>query len=330
MKIFKFLRFIHFIFILLWPTLCFSTELIKKEMLSGSFSREYFVHVPSNYRKDLAAPVVLVFHGGGGNARQIAKFSGFNDLSEKHGFLVIYPQAIDKHWNDGRESEKFQEHDAKINDVAWIEELIGELKRTYPVDKKRMYATEISNGGIFSQRLAIELGQYFGAIASLTAQIAKPLAEAKPKNPMSVLIINGTNDPFVPYKGGNVTPRLFPRLSTMMKQPSRGKVISTDATIEFWLRNNEIGTTGKIAKLPDIDKTDGATVEQTEWTNKNSGVSVMLYKIIGGGHTWPGARQYLPVRTVGQTCQDINASEKIWEFFLKHPKNGLQKEMGSK
>lgn len=175
MKIFKFLRFIHFIFILLWPTLCFSTELIKKEMLSGSFSREYFVHVPSSYRKDLAVPIVFVFHGAGGNARQIAQFSGFNDLSEKHGFLAIYPQAIDKHWDDGRESQKFQEHDAKINDVAWIEELIAELKRTYSVDKKRMYATGISNGGIFSQRLAIELGHHFAAVASLTAQIARPL-----------------------------------------------------------------------------------------------------------------------------------------------------------
>jgi len=144
-------------------------------MPSGNFNREYFVHIPSTYRNDQAIPIVFMFHGGGGNAEQIATFSGFNTLSEKHEFLAIYPQAMDKHWNDGRESEKFQEHDAKINDVAWIEELIAELKRTYSVDKKRMYATGISNGGIFSQRLAIELGHHFAAVASLTAQIARPL-----------------------------------------------------------------------------------------------------------------------------------------------------------
>lgn len=289
-------------------------------MRSGNFNREYFVHVPSSYRNDLAAPVVLVFHGGGGNAGQIAKFSDFNKLSEENGFLVIYPEAIDKHWNDGRESEKFRDHDAKVSDVAWIKELIGKLQNNYSIDKKRIYATGISNGGIFSQRLAIELGQDFAAVASLAAQIAEPLALAKPKNPISILIMNGTKDPFVPYMGGDVTPRLFPRLNKMMKLPSRGKVISTDATIRFWLLHNTIDATGLVTRLQDLDTTDGSTVERTEWAQTKTGVSVVLYKIIDGGHTWPGGKQYLPIRTVGQTNQDIHASEKIWEFFSQHPK----------
>ena len=257
----KILHFAPVVLLLIEPSVCFSSGLIGKEMPSGNFNREYFVHIPSTYRNNQAVPVVIVFHGGGGNAKQIATFSGFNKLSEKHGFLAIYPQAIDKHWNDGRESEKFREHDAKVNDVARIEELIAELKRTYSVDKKRMYATGISNGGIFSQRLAIELGQHFAAITTLTAQIAEPLAEAKSKNPMSVLIINGTKDPLVPYAGGEVTPHLFPQLGKLLKKPVRGRVISTDDTIEFWIRNNGIGSTGRVAKIPDIDKTDRSTVE---------------------------------------------------------------------
>ena len=163
--------------------------------------------------------MVLVFHGGGGNAKQIAKLSGFNKISEEKGFLVLYPEAIDKHWNDGRESARFREHDEKVNDVAWIDALITELKTTYSVDNKRIYAMGISNGGIFSQRLAIELGQHFAAIASLTAQIAEPLAQAPPPNPISVLIMNGTKDPFVPYEGGEVTPTLFPPFSKILKKP---------------------------------------------------------------------------------------------------------------
>ena len=320
MKISQSLQFIPLIFLLLFPNISFSSELIRKETRSGNFNREYFIHVPSTYRKDLAAAVVLVFHGGGGNAQQIATFSGFNTLSEENGFLAIYPQAIDKHWNDGRESEKFREHDKKVNDVAWIDALITELKTTYSVDNKRIYAVGISNGGIFSQRLAIELSHHFAAVASLTAQIAEPLVGAQPTNPISVLIMNGTMDPFVPYEGGEVTPTLFPKFSEMLRKPSRGKVISTDATIEFWLRHNAIETTGHLIKFPDHDTTDGSTVEQTEWLNKFIGVSVMLYRIIGGGHTWPGARQYLLVRTVGTTNQDIKGSEEIWEFFSNHPK----------
>jgi len=227
----------------------------------------------------------LVFHGGGGNAEQIAKFSGFNTLSEKHGFLAIYPQAIDKHWNDGRNSEKFREHDTRIHDVAWIKKLLGELKRTYSIDTRRVYATGISNGGIFSQRLAIELGQHFAAVASLTAQIAEPLAKTNPTSPVSMLIINGTKDPFVPLEGGDVTPYLFPRFRKLLRQSTRGKVISTEDTIAFWVRHNRIGGTGTVKKLPDIDTTDESTVERTEWIKEKPRVSVVLDKIIGGRHT---------------------------------------------
>ena len=298
---------------------------MRKNIPSENLNREYFIHIPSTYRNVPLAPIVLVFHGRGGNAKQIAKFSGFNTLPEKHGFLVIYPQSIDKHWNDGRESQKFREHDEKVNDVAWIDAVLTDLKATYSVDNKRIYAVGISNGGIFSQRLAIELGHHFAAVASLTAQIAEPLVGAQPTHPISVLIMNGTMDPFVPYEGGEVTPTLFPRLSKMLRKPSRGKVISTDATIEFWLRHNGIDGKGLVTTLPDLDKTDESTAKRTEWTNENTGVSVVLYTILGGGHTWPGAKQYLPVQTIGPTNQDIHASEIIWNFFAQHPKNGSPK-----
>jgi polyhydroxybutyrate depolymerase len=137
--------------------------------------------------------------------------------------------------------------------------------------------------------------------------------------------MNGTMDPFVPYEGGEVTPTLFPRLSKMLRKPSRGKVISTDATIEFWLRHNGIDGKDLVTTLPDLDKTDESTAKRTEWTNENTGVSVVLYTILGGGHTWPGAKQYLPVQTIGPTNQDIHASEIIWNFFAQHPKNGSPK-----
>ena len=138
--------------------------------------------------------------------------------------------------------------------------------------------------------------------------------------------MNGTEDPFVPYNGGDISPRLFPRLSKRMKLPNKGKVLSTDATIEFWLQNNGIKTKGSVTKLPDINPKDGSTVERTEWTNKNTHITVILYKIIGSGHTWPGAKQYLPIRTIDKTNQDITASKKIWEFFSQHPKYAFLKK----
>jgi len=300
------------------PSPAMAGDMQRSVMPFQGFEREYYVHLPSVYNGRHAVPVVLVFHGGGGNARQIARHSDFNRLSEKHGFIAVYPQAIDKHWNDGRTSEKFLKHDAGIDDVAWIEALIGRIEEIYAVDDKRVYATGISNGGMFCQRLAIESGRYFAAIASLAAQIPEPLARAKPASPVSVLMINGTMDPIVPYAGGDVVLQLFPRLGGSKRHHSRGRVISTEDTIGFWLRHNGISDKAESAMLADRDQSDGSTVERSEWINRGTGVSVVLYRVIGGGHTWPGARRYLPAGIIGHTNRDMDASEEIWRFFAAH------------
>jgi len=326
----KSLLFVSGFTLLLLAKGALSAELLRKEMVSDEIKREFFVHIPSTYQTGKAVPIVFVFHGGGGNAVGIAKFSGFSLLSEQNEFIAVYPQSIDKHWNDGRDSVKFRDHDAKINDVSWIKELITELDRKYSIDKERIYATGISNGGMFVQRLAIEMAEHLAAVASVTAQIPIQLAKKIPGRKISVMIINGTEDPCVPYKGGEVTaPKLFPLLANLKRQPNRGKVISTDDTIGFWLKHNEIGTRGRLSVLPDIKRADGSTAERTEWTNKKTALSVVLYKIIGGGHTWPGAKQYLPIRIVGSTCGDFNASIAIWEFFSKHKKKKLEAQQGA-
>lgn len=85
-----------------------------------------------------------------------------------------------------------------------------------------------------------------------------------------------------------------------------------------------------MTSLPDLDKADESTAKRTEWTNGNTGVSVVLYTILRGEHTWPGTKQYLPVRTIGQTCKDFHTSEIIWDFFSQHPKNGFPKGLKSK
>lgn len=299
---------------------CASAETLHEETGWGKNKRTYTVHVPEAYREDSPAPLVFVFHGGGGSAGQVARSSGFNKLSEEHGFIAVYPQGVNKHWNDGRDSEKFKDQDAKIDDIAWIEKILATLKQKYAIDADRVYAVGISNGGMFTQRLAIESGRNFAAAASLTAQIPEPLAQATAQSPVSMLMINGTDDPVVPYHGGEVAIHLFPRLEKLRPQPSRGRVISTEDTVRFWMLRNDVGAKETLTELPDTDPGDGATAQRLEWTNHGNNASVVLYKIIGGGHTWPGTQSRLPVRVVGATCQDFNASEAIWAFFAAHPR----------
>ncbi len=290
-------------------------------MSFGGHQRSYLVHLPPQVLQPGKLPLVLVFHGGGGSAGQIVRASGFAQLADRHGFLAVFPQGVNKHWNDGRKSEVFAQQDRRIDDVAWIRALVEKLKRDYPVDPRRIYAVGISNGGMFCQRLAVELSDQLAAVASLTASLPEPLKHATPKAPVAVMLINGTADPLLPYQGGEVTIRpLLGRLGRQLPLRSRGRVISTEETIRYWVRHNGTKPKPHITRLPDTDPQDGCRVEVHRWSGGRGGTEVVLYKVIGGGHGWPGGSQYLGVDRIGHVCQDFDATKAIWQFFARHRK----------
>ena len=122
--------------------------------------------------------------------------------------------------------------------------------------------------------------------------------------PMPVAILNGTADPVVPYAGGRV--RVLGR--------ARGEVMPTDATVALWRRRNGCGNA---AKTETIDPADDETVITRTAYQGCAGAPVVLYRIEGGGHTWPGARTYAPKAIVGPTSEDIDGAEEIWRFFAQ-------------
>jgi polyhydroxybutyrate depolymerase len=73
-------------------------------------------------------------------------------------------------------------------------------------------------------------------------------------------------------------------------------------------------------ELPDKDPNDGCRVKKLTHAKGKHGTEVVLYRIDGGGHTWPNGLQYLPKKIIGKVCRDINGTEVIWEFFKMHPK----------
>lgn len=263
--------------------------------------RSYWLHVPSGYAKTKPVPLVLVFHGGEGQPQQIERHTGFSDLADRDGFIVAYPEGVNKHWNDGRENAP------RVNDVEFAAALIEDIARVFNVDRKRIYATGISNGGMFSQRLACELSGTITAIASVAASMPDALhVRCKPSRPISVLMINGTNDPLIPYNGGALT-----------RTTLGGKVLSTPDTIKFWVYHNKCSQRPTSVLLPDQDPQDGMRVRRENYNQCASGVEVELDTVEGGGHTLPGGRQSLPERLVGRTTRDINGSEFIWSFFKR-------------
>lgn len=306
----------------------------QQKMATGerrSFSHEgreraYRIHVPEIVKKsDSPVPLVLCFHGGGGNA-EIASRMGWTPLGEEHGFLVVYPEGLNRHWNDGRESRKFAEQDAEVDDVAFVLALLKKLRAGLSIDSDRIFVTGASNGGFFSQRMAIEAADQIAAAGIVIATLPKPYVDGtkpfSPDRPVSVLIMNGTEDPFVPYSGGPITPNIFPNLRRGKNQDfGRGECSSTDAAIELWKKHNGLsGARPEEEALPDKVPGDGCRVERKSWSGGKAGTSVVLYKVVGGGHTVPGGAQYLGEKIIGKTCRDLDGLRVIWEFFEAHPR----------
>lgn len=284
--------------------------------------RYYRLHVPGNVRSaKQARPLVVVLHGGGGNA-EVASKMGFTALAERENFIVVYPEATAGHWNDGRVGKVIKQSAGDNDDVGFITALVEKLRQDHKIDPGRIYATGFSNGGIMSHRLGIEKAEVFAAIAPGIGGVAKPLGRLQkftPSEPVSVLIMQGTDDPLVPYEGGKLTVNLLPALGEKAAR-DHGAIVSTDATIELWNRANGVLGEPQVTKLADSDKLDGCTLERSDWPAGRHNSQVSLIRMVGAGHTVPGARQYLPEKIIGKTCQDADATEIIWEFFKAHPR----------
>ena len=287
----------------------------KVSFIHNGLKRTYHIYIPSSYNKSVQIPLVIVLHGRGSNGwgMIVLTHKGFNKLADKDGFIVVYPDGIELNWNDGRMDEEANDraHRENIDDVGFISALIDTMVRDFNIDQKRIYVTGISNGAIMSYRLACELSHKITAIAPVDGNIPVALYPGcSPARPVSVLAINNTDDPLVPFEGGNIYGK-FRRINL-------GKVLSVDESIEFWVNHNMCSSTPVVTEAPDLDPGDGTRVTIKQYLNNFDGTEVVLYIVEGGGHTWPSGLQYLPARVIGKTSRDIDANEVIWSFFKKH------------
>jgi polyhydroxybutyrate depolymerase len=269
--------------------------------------RSYLLYTPFgiNRQPDLKRPVVLVIHGGGGDHRSMVGMTGrrFNRLADKHGFFVVYPNAVDRSWNFGKGliSASLK---TKADDAKYFQTVLDQVATRVRVDEKRVFATGISRGGQACYFLAGKFPDRFRAIAPVTMPLPGYLADdCREGPPIALALFNGTGDPLVPYAGGWI----------QIAGKKRDEVLSTSETIDIWLKRN-----GCSPKDPDtttkIDKPgDRTTIVKKTWACKRA--PVCLYTIENGGHTWPGGTQYLPVKVVGEVSKDIDGADEIWKFF---------------
>jgi len=281
----------------------------------GDLQRRYQVHVPGKYESSKATPVVIAFHGGGGNPASMVRLSGLNAKSEEAGFIVVYPFGtgrLENHlltFNGGGCCGYAMEN--KIDDVAFTRALLDDLATVIHVDANRVYATGLSNGGIMTQHLASELSDRIAAIAPVGGPLMMDAVNAKRAVP--VMHFHGTTDAYAPFQGG------YGKGSFGRKGVTNFR--SVEHTIQAWVKHNGCNAAPEVVPLPD-KAADGMKCTRKNWSGGRDGSEVVLIEIEGGGHTWPGMKPI--VEMLGPSTMDISANDLMWEFFEKHPMKGTK------
>lgn len=261
--------------------------------------RNYRLYVPSGAGP---FPVVFVLHGLSTTGIAMERYTRFSKLAAEEKFIVVYPDGIDKRWND--RSYRF----GSTDDVGFIATLLDYIKAKNSVDASRVYVTGASNGGMLTHRLACDMGERFAAVAPVMADIPY-LVQFHGNNaaPMPILMINGTADPLVPF-GRTTAPQ------------KKLNIVTARQTVDFWVSKNGCTSPPVITQLPDKDAEDGTRIERWKYAPGSAQAEVIFYAVKGGGHTWPGApvRQTTLSGFFGNTSQDMDATKVIWKFFKQH------------
>ena len=253
--------------------------------------RSYRVFEPARLRTPV--PVVVVLHGGFGNAEGTARQTGFDDQAARSGFLAVYPNGIGRAWNAGECCGLPAR--AGIDDVAFVVRLLDRLEVRYDVDEHRVYATGISNGGLLAYRLACERAPRFAAVAPVAATM---VVACDPALPVSVLHVHGSADRNIPIAGGRGT-----------KGVSRVDWPPVESALAAWRTTNRCSEPARVV-------TRGA-VTRMAWSCPDR-VDVELVEIAGGGHSWPGGERLS--RILDSPSGALDATPEIWRFFAAHPR----------
>ena len=269
----------------------------------GGLTRSYMVRGPKHGDTSAPLPVVLALHGATMNGPAMAWFTDLNRKADQAGFIAVYPNGTGKrsalYWNGGNCCGPALENN--VDDVAFIDALLNDLMRAYPVDAKRVFATGMSNGAMMAYRLAAELSERIAVIAPVAGCLATEIGRLK--RPVSVVHFHGTNDEFVPFRGGKGA-----------RSSSGISHCSVDDSILAWVKANGCSASPNIDMLS--KEGDEFTVIRKTYGPGNEGAEVVLVAIEGGGHTWPGKKPSSAI--LGKSALNISANDLMWEFFEKH------------
>ncbi len=269
--------------------------------------RTFVVRVPPAVEASPGkVPLVLVLHGGGGNAAFAERMTGFTRKAMREGFIVAYPEGTGQvrgrllTWNAGHCCGFAMR--SGVDDVGFIRALVDRLEKELPVDPARVYVTGMSNGAMMAHRLGIALADRLAAIAPVVGAVFGD--EPAPARPVSVLAINGELDRSVPLLGGPPGGRFPNAWDGTPTRPASGQGA-------FW------ATADGCEAIPDAR--DEPAVATTRYRCPR-GLAVRTVVVKGMGHAWPGGER--GSRRGDDPGEAMDATDEIWTFFRAHPRAG--------
>jgi len=287
-----------------------SGTLSKGSIDVAGVQRSYRSYVPKGLPQ--GAPLVLVMHGSGEGTQAIREGTGygFERLADRHGFAVVYPKSFGFDWNDCSSIGNTAVNGVRADDAGFLAALVDKLVGEIGVDPQRVFAAGVSNGGSMALRLALEQPKRYRAVAAALANVPAPQnfqCQPAAQTP-SVMILNGTEDPLVPYAGGEIN-----LLGLFYKG---GQVISSTASAQYFADRNAI------AGKPQVKQTQtaqGTRVEHARWQAADGRTEVELVTLHGAGHGLPQPWARRP-RLLGPSPMEPNGPALIWSFFERQSK----------
>lgn len=286
------LRLLLFPFFLLILAYGAAQSNVTHTIIHDTVQRSFIVHKPTGYSGNHPVSCVFNLHGAGMSASYQQLYSKMDAVSNANGFLVVYPQGIDNAWLTGSAGI----YSETARDVAFISAVLDTLQQLYNIDETRVFACGLSQGGFMSHRLASDLQDRFAATASVAGAMSdSAMVYCGNSRNVPVLLINGTDDPYVSYSWA-------------------------EETAAFWTAHNSCGSMADTTDLPNSNVTDNSTVKHIVYSNCENDAAVEMFSIEGGGHTWPSP--FISLSGYGSTNYDISASQEIWKFFNRFSIHG--------
>ena len=264
-----------------------SNQVIRLEV--GGRDRQVIVHRPAGDPVAAGYPLVVMLHGGLGSAAQAESSYGWDALADRAGFVVAYPDGVDRTWNAGTCCGRAQRAD--VDDVAFLTEVVDQVSASLPIDAKRRYLTGMSNGAMMTYRMACE-SSLFVAIAPVAGT---QLVDCTAASPTSVLHIHGADDSQVRPDGKRGA------------APGRVDGPPLNQVIEGWRTRDDCAAAQR--------SVSGAVTTTT--ADCADGRTVTWIMIAGAGHQWPGSKR-TTYPGADSPSQAVDATAQIWDFFDSH------------